>query len=72
MPPKKPAILNILGDDKDKKDPSEQTNEEMMLDSIGCTSNVVYIDKTKKKIFVEDFCFCIGSVNRASEYDATS
>lgn len=22
-PPKKPAILNILGDDKDKKDPSE-------------------------------------------------
>ena len=28
-PPKKPAILNILGDDKDKKDPSEQTNEEM-------------------------------------------
>jgi len=24
----------------------------MMLDSIGCTSNVVYIDKDKKKIFV--------------------
>lgn len=52
MPPKKPAILNILGDDKDKKDPSEQSNEEMMLDSIGCTSNVVYIDRSQKKIFV--------------------
>lgn len=51
-PPKKPAILNILGEDKDKKDPSEQSNEDMMLDSIGCTSNVVYIDKSKKKIFV--------------------
>ena len=24
----------------------------MMLDAIGCTSNVVYIDKQKKKIFV--------------------
>ena len=54
MPPKKPAILNILGDDKDKKDPSEQSNEEMMLDSIGCTSNVVYIDKSLKKIFVSN------------------
>lgn len=24
----------------------------MMLDSIGCTSNVIYIDKVKKKIYV--------------------
>ena len=36
-PPKKPALLNILSDERDKKD-EEQTNEEMMLDSIGCTS----------------------------------
>ena len=43
-PPKKPALLNILSDERDKKD-EEQTNEEMMLDSIGCTSNVVYINK---------------------------
>jgi len=44
-PPKKPAILNILGEnDKDKKDPAEQSNEEMMLDSIGCTANVILID----------------------------
>lgn len=51
-PPKKPPILSILGEDKDKKNPADQTNEEMMLDCIGCTSNVVYIDKDKKKIFV--------------------
>lgn len=50
-PPKKPALLNILSDDREKKD-EEQTNEEMMLDSIGCTSNVVYINKDLKKIFV--------------------
>ena len=53
-PPKKPAILNILGDDKEKKDPKVQSNEDMMLDAIGCTSNVIYIDKVKKKIFVSN------------------
>lgn len=42
-PPKKPAILNILGE-HDRKNPAEQSNEEMMLDSIGCTANVVLID----------------------------
>lgn len=36
----------------EKKDPSQQTNEEMMLDSIGCTSNVIFIDRELKKIFV--------------------
>ena len=36
----------------EKKDPSQQTNEEMMLDSIGCTSNVIYIDKSQKKVYV--------------------
>jgi hypothetical protein len=45
IPPKKPAILSILGEDKKNKNPAEQTNEEMMLDCIGCTSNVIYIDK---------------------------
>ena len=50
-PPKKPALLNILSDERDKKD-EEQSNEEMMLDSIGCTSNVVYINKDQKKIYV--------------------
>ena len=36
--------MNILGE-TDKKDPKELSNADMMLDSIGCTSNVVYIDK---------------------------
>lgn len=52
-PPKKPALLNILSDEKDKKD-EEQSNEDMMLDSIGCTANVIYIDKKMKKIFVSN------------------
>ena len=43
--------MNILGE-TDKKDPKEMSNSEMMLDSIGCTSNVIYIDKEKKKIYV--------------------
>lgn len=50
-PPKKPALLNILSDDREKKE-DEQTNEEMMLDSIGCTSNVIYINRDLNKIFV--------------------
>ena len=29
-----------------------QGNEEMMLDAIGCTSNVIYIDKNKMKVYV--------------------
>ena len=43
--------MNILGE-TDKKDPKEMTNSEMMLDSIGCTANMIYIDKLKKKIYV--------------------
>lgn len=30
----------------------DQTAAEMMLDSVGCTANVVYIDKSAKKIYV--------------------
>lgn len=52
LPPKRPAIMNILQDSADKKKPEEQSNEEMMLDAIGCTSNVIFIDQDKKKIFV--------------------
>jgi protein phosphatase 1G len=51
-PPKKPPLLQMLGGGDDKKDPSEMTNEQLDLDSIGCTSNVVYIDREKKKIYV--------------------
>jgi len=53
-PPKKPAILNILGEatGKQKQQQEEQQNSEMMLDSIGCTSNVIYIEHDKKKMWV--------------------
>lgn len=51
QPPKKPPILNILGE-ADKKDVKDQTAEEMMLDAVGCTANVVYINRSTKKIYV--------------------
>lgn len=42
----------------------------MQLDSIGCTSNVVYIDRTKKKIFVAnagDSRCVLGKAGKAVE-----
>jgi serine/threonine protein phosphatase PrpC len=45
--------LNILSDEKDKKD-DDTASEDMMLDSIGCTANVIYMDKKMKKIFVSN------------------
>lgn len=45
--------MNILSDEKDKKD-DETASEDMMLDSIGCTANVIYMDKKMKKIFVSN------------------
>lgn len=40
--------MQILTSDKGNPD----AQEDMMLDSIGCTSNVIYIDSAQKKIFV--------------------
>jgi len=51
FPPAKPAILEILDKGK-KKDSSEMTNEEMALDSVGCTANVMFIDREVNKIYV--------------------
>ena len=44
----KEALAKVWGleEEKDKKDPKAQSNEDMMLDAIGCTSNVIYIDKS--------------------------
>lgn len=42
--------MSILGGGD--KDQGEQTPEEMMLDAVGCTSNVIFIDKENKKIYV--------------------
>jgi serine/threonine protein phosphatase PrpC len=38
----------------DKKESKDQTPEEMMLDAVGCTANVVYINKKTKKIYVSN------------------
>jgi len=46
------------------------SNEDMMLDAIGCTSNVVYIDKESKKVFVAnagDSRCVMGKKNEAVE-----
>lgn len=53
QPPKKPHILKILGD-AEKKEPKEQAPDEMMLDAVGCTANVIYINKKTKKIYVSN------------------
>lgn len=66
----KSPILNILSEAGDKKAPQEQTNEEMTLDSIGCTSNVIYIDYKEKKIYVAnagDSRCVLGKAGKAVE-----
>lgn len=50
QPPKKPPIMSIL--QGESKDPSELSPEDMMLDAVGCTSNVIFIDKENRKIYV--------------------
>ena len=47
-PPKKSPIIQMLAGDKN----GDEKGEDMMLDSIGATSNVVYIDHEAKKIYV--------------------
>lgn len=47
-PPKKSPIIQMLAGDKN----GEEKAEDMMLDSIGATSNVIYIDQEDKKIYV--------------------
>ena len=61
--------MNILGENQ-KKEVSNQTNEEMMLDSIGCTSNVVYVCKNTKQIYVAnsgDSRCVLGKSGKAQE-----
>lgn len=48
-PPKKSPILQIL---QGEKNGEADKQEEQMLDAIGCTSNVMYIDSKEKKIYV--------------------
>lgn len=46
-PPNKSPLMKILGEGLGK-DGSETSNENLMLDSIGCTANVVLIENYKK------------------------
>jgi serine/threonine protein phosphatase PrpC len=48
-PPKKSPIIQMLAGDKNN---GEEKPEDMMLDSIGATSNVMYVDHAAKKIYV--------------------
>ena len=43
QPPAKPPLLQILDQNK-SSDPSLQSNEDLNLDSIGCTANVIYVN----------------------------
>lgn len=48
-PPNKAALFKLLGDINGGGNGSgEQTQDQLMLDSIGCTANVILIDKMKK------------------------
>lgn len=48
-PPNKAALFKLLGDINGGGNGSgEQTQDQMMLDSIGCTANVILIDKMRK------------------------
>jgi serine/threonine protein phosphatase PrpC len=51
QPPAKPPIFEILDRSK-PKDGESQSNEDLPLDSIGCTANVMMIDRELNKIFV--------------------
>jgi protein phosphatase 1G len=42
----------MLESGKPKADDEEKSNEELMLDSVGCTANVIYMDKEEGKIYV--------------------
>lgn len=48
-PPKKSPILQILAGDKAGE---ADKQEDQMLDAVGCTSNVIFINQQEKKIYV--------------------
>ena len=47
-PPNKSPLMKILGEGMQKDGNSELSNEQLMLDSIGCTANVVLMEDYKK------------------------
>jgi hypothetical protein len=51
-PPARPPLLQILDQNKNPENEGAKTNEELNLDGIGCTANVIYMDHSAKKIYV--------------------
>jgi serine/threonine protein phosphatase PrpC len=49
-PPNKAPLFKLLGDISSKN--SDDSNEGLMLDSIGCTANVILFSEDWKKIYV--------------------
>lgn len=47
-PPNRAPLFKILGDINGSGGGNEQSREQMMLDCIGCTANVIFIDDMKK------------------------
>jgi len=47
-PPNRAPLFKILGDINGSGGGGEQNREQMMLDCIGCTANVIFIDDMKK------------------------
>jgi len=50
LPPNKSPLLKLLT--KAPANPENATDEELMLESIGCTANVVLFDYEQRKMFV--------------------
>jgi serine/threonine protein phosphatase PrpC len=49
-PPNKPPLLQILEQSKPKD--AENNEEDVVMDTVGCTANVIFIDKDINKIYV--------------------
>jgi len=49
-PPNKSPLLKLIGDQMGNGANGEQTMESMMLDSIGCTANVILVEPKKRLV----------------------
>lgn len=68
-PPNKAPLFKLLGDINGKDAGGEQSADSLMLDSIGCTANVILIDDMKKLYIANagDSRCCLGRGGKAFE-----
>lgn len=52
QPPAKPPLLQILEASKKPSDKEEEALEDANMETVGCTANVIYFDKSTNKIWV--------------------